>query len=101
MKLTDHQLLLLPYDPPIAPPAGGKLPSIPQLWDRAKVMFARVIDHIGSTARFSQRFRLTRTDKKQVLGWLEPVEKLARSCLIVRAFSFLMMTPQGMKLLRE
>jgi hypothetical protein len=101
MKLTEHQRLLLPYDPPIPPPAGGKLPSIPQLWDRAKVMFARVIGHIGSTSQFSKRFRLTRTDKKQVLGWLEPVEKLARACLVVRAFSFLMITPQGMKLLRE
>jgi hypothetical protein len=101
MKLTEHERLLLPYDPPLPPPAGGKLPSIPQLWERAKVMFGRVIAHIGSTATFSQRMRLTRTEKKEVLGWLEPVEKLARSCLLVRAFNFLMMTPQGRKLLRE
>jgi len=101
MKLTEHQRLLLPYDRPIPPPAGGKLPAIPHLWERAKVMFARVISHIGSTAAFSKRWRLSRSEKKVVLGWLEPVEKLARSCLLVRAFNFLMMTPQGLKLLRE
>jgi hypothetical protein len=91
----------LPCDPPLPAAIGGALPSIPQLWERAKVMFARVITHIGSTADFSKRWRLTRIQKKEVLGWLEPVEKLARSCLLVRAFNFLMMTPQGQKLLRE
>jgi hypothetical protein len=101
MKLTDHERLLLPYDPPLPPPAGGRLPSIPQLWDRAKIMFARVVDHIGSTSCFSKRWRLSRPEKKEVLGWLEPVEKIARSCLIVRALGFLMMTPQGLKLARE
>jgi hypothetical protein len=101
MKLTEHQRLLLPYDP--APPEtiGGRLPSIPQLWERASLFFSRVITHIGSTASFSQRMRLTRSEKKEVLGWLEPVEKLARSCLLVRAFSFLMMTPEGRRLMRD
>ena len=96
-----HARLLLPYDPSLPAPVGGQLPSIPQLWERAKVMLARVIGHIGSTASFSKRWRLSCKEKKEVLGWLEPVEKLARSCLLVRAFSFLMMTPQGLKLLRE
>jgi hypothetical protein len=101
MKLTEHQRLLLPYDPPLPAAVGGALPSIPQLWERAKVMFGRVISHIGSTADLSKRWRLTRTQKKEVLGWLEPVEKLARSCLLVRAFSFLLMTPEGRRLMRE
>jgi hypothetical protein len=101
MKRTQHERLLLPYDPPPPATIGGRLPSIPQLWERAKVYFARVITQIGSTASFSQRMRLTRSEKQEVLGWLEPVEKLARSCLLVRAFSFLMMTPEGRRLMRE
>jgi hypothetical protein len=101
MKRSEHERLLLPYDPPPPAAIGGRLPSIPQLWERAKVYFSRVITQIGSTASFSRRMRLTRSEKKEVLGWLEPVEKLARSCLLVRAFSFLMMTPEGRKLMRE
>ncbi len=101
MKLTEHQRLLLPYDPPLPAALGGRLPAIPQLWERAKIMFARVIGHIGSTSGLSRRWRLSRAEKKEVLGWLEPVEKLARSCLLVRALGFLMMTPEGRRLMRE
>ena len=101
MKLTEHQRLLLPYDPPLPATVGGRLPSIPQLWERAKLLFTRVIDHIGSTPDFSKRWRLTRAEKTTLLGWLEPVEKLARSCLLVRALNFLMMTPEGRRLMRE
>jgi hypothetical protein len=96
-----HAHLLRPYDPPLPVAIGGRLPSIPQLWERTKLFFSRVITHIGSTASFSQRMRLTRSEKKEVLGWLEPVEKLARSCLLVRAFCFLMMTPEGRRMMRE
>ncbi|HEX5007622.1 MAG TPA: hypothetical protein VFV70_10945 [Hyphomonadaceae bacterium] len=96
-----HSRLLLPYDPLPPPAAGGRLPPVPQLWERAKVFFARVIDHIGSTGRFAQRMRLAHREKREVLGWLEPVEKLARSCLLARALGFLLMTPQGQKLRRE
>jgi hypothetical protein len=101
MKLTEHQRLLLPYDPPPPPAIGGQLPSIPLLWERTKLFFARVIGHIGSTSALSKRWRLSRDEKQLVLGWLEPVEKLARSCLLVRAFNFLMMTPEGRRLMRE
>jgi hypothetical protein len=101
MKLTEHQRLLLPYDPPLPAMVGGMLPSIPQLWERARLFFGRVIDHIGSTAALSKRWRLTRAEKTTLLGWLEPVEKLARSCLLVRALTFLMMTPEGRRLMRE
>jgi hypothetical protein len=90
-----------PYDPPLPAAIGGRLPSIPQLWERARHLFCRVMLHVGSTADFSRRWRLSRTSKKEVLGWLEPVEKLARSCLLVRVLGFLLMTPQGLKLLRE
>jgi hypothetical protein len=45
--------------------------------------------------------RLARKERRELLGWLEPVETLARSCLIVRAFAFLLMTPQGRKLLQD
>jgi hypothetical protein len=79
-----HARLLPPYDPPLPAAIGGQLPAIPQLWERARLFFSRVIDHIGSTASLSKRWRLTRAEKKEVLGWLEPVEKLARSCLLVR-----------------
>jgi hypothetical protein len=97
----DHTRLLLPYDPPLAAAIGGALPSIPSLWDRAKVFFERVIKEIGSAADFSKRWKVSRKERREVLGWLEPVESLVRSCLIVKAIAFLLMTPEGRKLMRD
>jgi hypothetical protein len=96
-----HARLLLPYDPPLPETLGGRLPSVPQLWERARLFFSRVISHIGSTSSLSRRWRLSRKEKKDILGWLEPAEKVARSCLLVRALNFLMMTPEGCRLIRE
>jgi hypothetical protein len=101
MKSSEYQRLLLPYDQPLPAAIGGKLPPIPQLWERAKLFFSRVINHIGSTSGFSRRWRLRRPDKSEILGWLEPAEKLARACILTRAFNFLLMTPEGRRLVRE
>jgi hypothetical protein len=96
-----YERLFLPYDPPLPPCSGARLPSIPCLWERARMMFGRVLKHIGSTASLARRWRLTRTEKKDVLAWLEPVEQLTRACLIVKAIAFLLMTPEGRRLMRE
>jgi hypothetical protein len=97
----EYQRLLLPCDPPLPVTEGGRLPSITVLWERAKMMFERVLKHAGSAAGFSSRATVTRRDKTELLGWLQPVERTVRSCLIVKAVNFLLMTVEGRKLMRE
>lgn len=95
----EFERLLLPWDPPLPHSIGGQLPPMPALWERAKVMFEQVISHIGSAARCSRRGRVTRPEKRDLIGWLYPVEKLVRGCLVVKALNFLLMTVEGRRLM--
>jgi hypothetical protein len=97
----DHLRMLLPYDPPLPATDGGKLPALSSLWDRAKTFFARVIDHIGSTSDFAKRRAISRNEKRELLNWLKPVETIVRASLVTRAITFLLMTIEGRRLLRE
>jgi hypothetical protein len=75
--------------------------SIPDLWEKAKAMFARMIEVAGGEDRVRGQRRLTRKQRYEILGWLEPVEKLARAVLLVRALTHLLMTPEGRRLMKE
>lgn len=91
--------MLLPYNPP--PPAeGARLPSPPALWRRARDLLAALTAHIGQLTVFARR-TLSLDGKREVLGWLEPLEKQVRASLILRALNFLLMTPAGRRLMRE
>jgi hypothetical protein len=75
--------------------------SIPDLWEKTKAMFARMIETAGGEDSVRAQRRFTRTQRYEILGWLEPVEKLARAVLLVRALTHLLMTPEGRRLMKE
>ncbi len=78
------------------PPSSGAAPrllSIPDLWERARVLFARLIER-------GRAPRLGREQRREILDWLHPVEGLVRTVLVAKAITWLMMTPQGRALMR-
>ena len=96
-----HLRMLLPYDEALPPTLGGALPDIPAIWRRAHTFFDRVIEHIGSLYAFSRRPALKRDERVNLLDRLKPVERIVRAVLVMRALTYLMMTPAGRKLRRE
>jgi hypothetical protein len=97
-----HREWSLPtWYPPLPNTQGGKLPDIPALWERAKEMLARALTQIPSARAIAARFRMSRKARREFREWIEPVERLARSCIIAKAAIFLMMTPEGRKLMRD
>jgi len=99
MRNDPDARMFLPYEPPRPP--GSPLPAIPALWEKAAQMFARVIEHIGSTSSFAKRWRISRRDRAELVNWLAPVERLVRACIVTNAITFLLETVKGRKLLRE
>jgi hypothetical protein len=94
-----HALMLLPYDPP--PPAeGGRLPPPPSLWQRARDFLAGLTARIAPLSAFAAR-TLDAAEQRDLLDRLEPIEKLVRALLILRAVTFLLMTPDGRRLMRD
>ena len=83
---------------PIARPAPRDTPS---LWQRAKDMFGVMIETARTIAGLALRHRLSREERRDILIRLKPVEKLTRELLFAEAATFLLMTPEGMKLRRE
>lgn len=83
---------------PIARPAPRDTPS---LWQRAKDMFGVMIEKARAIADLARRHHLSRQERREILIRLKPVEKLTRQLLIAEAATFLLMTPEGMKLRRE
>jgi hypothetical protein len=63
-------------------------------------MFERLNEKVDRAA-LARRRRLERSDRREVLSWLEPVERLVRNLLFAQAVTHLLMTPEGQKLLRE
>jgi hypothetical protein len=76
------------------------LTSIPALWDLAKRMLERLRETVDSSA-LARRRSFGRSERREVLCWLEPVERLVRNLLFTQALTHLLMTPEGQKLLRE
>ena len=87
-----------PWLPPRDPNARPL--SAPELWERACSMFGKMIEAVGGAGRVLWR-RMDHWDRVAILDWLEPVEKLVRGVLILNAVTWLLMTPEGRKLMRE
>ncbi|MEQ1783338.1 MAG: hypothetical protein ABMA14_18435 [Hyphomonadaceae bacterium] len=83
---------------PIARPAPRDTPS---LWQRAREMFGAMLEKARSLADLALRQHLSREERRDILIRLKPVEKLTRQLLIAEAATYLLMTPEGMKLRRE
>jgi hypothetical protein len=80
---------------------NGPLPSIPELWVIAKRMFQTLHEKVGAATAIAARGRFGRSDRREVLSWLEPVELLVRNLLFAQALTYLLMTPEGRKLRQE
>src|SRR5262249_46742025 len=90
---------------PLPPTQGGRRPAIPDLWERARAFFGRmgrqVTDTFGTMRILSMRAILRRKEKRELMHLLLPAQKLARLCIVIEAATWLVMTPEGRKLLRE
>lgn len=75
--------------------------ALPDLWYRVRELFRMTLDTIGSALRLAWKQTLTRTERSELLIRLVPVEKTVRMLLMVEAFTFLLMTPEGRKIRRE
>jgi hypothetical protein len=80
---------------------NGPLPSIPELWDLAKRMFQNLHAKVGAATAVAARRRFDRSERREVLSWLEPVGLLVRNLLFAQALTYLLMTPEGRKLRQE
>lgn len=83
---------------PIARPAPRDTPA---LWARAKAMFGGLMEKARTVTQLALRWRLARAERGEIITRLKPVEKLTRQLLVAEAATFLLMTPEGMKLRRE
>jgi hypothetical protein len=81
--------------------AASPLPSIPHLWAEAKRLFARALANVGEPREIARRENLSRTMRREIVLWVEPVEKMVRGLIAAKAVIHLLMTPEGRKLLRE
>ena len=75
--------------------------AIPDLWYRVRELFQQTLETIGSALRLAWRQTLTRTERSELLIRLVPVEKTVRMLLMVEALTFLLMTPEGLRIRRE
>ncbi len=75
--------------------------DVSTLWERAKAMFAVMAETITSAASLFQRARFGRTQRRDLLARLAPVEKLVRMLMMTEAATFLLMTPEGRRLRAE
>jgi hypothetical protein len=75
--------------------------AIPQLWDRARTMFKAVFHIIGTTAALATWWKVPADMRSGLLCRLVPIEKIARLLITVEAITFLIMTPEGRRLMRE
>lgn len=85
-----------PMSAPAWPPTSF---AIPQLWERVKAMFAVLMREVQSTAALAQRWKLAHAPRRAILCRLVPLEKIVRALLVTEAITYLLMTPQGLKLL--
>jgi hypothetical protein len=75
--------------------------DVPTLWERAKAMYAVVLEAVGSAATLAQRYLVTRRERRHILARLIPIEKIVRTLLMIEAATFLLMTPEGRRLREE
>lgn len=87
-------------DPMSAPAWPPTTFSIPELWTRAKAMFGVLMREVTSAAALARKRKLGRRERTDILCRLVPVEKLVRCLLVTEALIYLMMTPEGRRLLK-
>ncbi len=98
----EHERMLgRPYYAPLPPAENGRLAPVPALWDRACEFMAQLMRHVGATRDVARRWHIRRRDRREVMKLLSPVEKLVRCCLIIQAATWLLMTPEGRRMVRE
>jgi hypothetical protein len=86
-------------DPMSAPSWPPTKFSIPELWTRARALFGVLMREVQSVATLRAQPNMRRKQRTDILCRLVPVEKLVRSLLVTEAIIYLLMTPQGRKLL--
>ena len=86
-------------DPMSAPSWPPTKFSIPELWTRARALFGVLMREVRSVATLRAERNMRRKQRTDILCRLVPVEKLVRSLLVTEAIIYLLMTPQGRKLL--
>ncbi len=79
----------------------GKRTNLTNLWCAARHMYVRITTRITSAAELARRTRFGYRERRDLLNWLEPIEKLVRVILVTRAITYLLMTVEGRKLLRD
>ena len=87
-------------DPMSAPAWPPTTLSIPELWTRARAMFSVLMREVTSAATLARKRKLARPERTSILCRLVPVEKIVRSLLVTEALIYLLMTPEGRKLLK-
>lgn len=75
--------------------------ATPVLWDSAAAMLGVVLTRFGQPADIARQGGAPRSWLRMVNLWLRPVERLVRMLLICRAATYLLMTAEGARLLRE
>ena len=86
-------------DPMSAPAWPPTTYSLPDLWTRAKALFVVLMREVKSVAGLARTRHLTYRQRTDILCRLVPIEKIVRSLLMTEALIFLLMTPQGRRML--
>jgi hypothetical protein len=79
-------------------PKAAFLPSIPLLWETVKAMCQRLLGHVPRTDQIALLQDLRDVERRHILGWLEPIERIVRHLLFAQALTHLLMTPEGREL---
>ncbi len=79
--------------------APGRRSNADNLWSMARFMFETITLRIASIADLARRNRFPNKERRGMLNRIEPVEKITRNLLVVRAITWLLMTVPGRKLL--
>jgi len=86
-------------DPMSAPAWPPTTYALPDLWTRAKALFVVLMREVKSVAGLARTRHLTYRQRTDILCRLVPIEKIVRSLLMTEALIFLLMTPQGRRML--
>ena len=60
-------------------------PNTDPLWTRARAMFARAVAAVGDAASIAVMISLPRVLRRQIVGWLCPLEHIVRKLLLAEA----------------
>ncbi len=75
--------------------------TIPDLWRAAQGFIASMFAAHGDAAALVRRAPLSGQERRAILGWLIPAERLVRQLLMANAITFLLMTEAGRAIRRR